>query len=144
MCGHPEVKGALVSLCLCLCLWMMVAACGSGGGFPDASDSPSRNPGTFTLSWVLKTSNQQVRTCAQAGATTVRVNIADRATGEHASTSFACTLGTAASGALFPSTYDLGFDLLGSAGTIQTAPAQAAVILADQATPLNPVVFLVQ
>lgn len=93
---------------------------------------------------MLTTSNQQVLTCAQAGATTVRVNIADRTSGEHASAPFACTLGTAVSGALFPSTYDLGFDLLGAAGTITSAPPQAAVIRADDTTQLDLVVFSVQ
>ena len=91
---------------------------------------------------MLTTASQQI-TCAQASATIVRVNIADAASGEHASASFACSLGTAVSGALFPSTYNLSFELLGAAGTITTAPPQTAMVLPNQTTQLGLAVFLV-
>jgi len=73
----------------------------------------------------------------------VRVNIADAVSGEHASASFDCLLGTAVSGALFPATYDLSFELLGVAGTITTAPPQTAMVLPSQTTQLGLVVFVV-
>ena len=136
MCSYREVKWGLLGLCI-------VAACGDRGGFPDAPESPPKDPGSFRLSWILTTSSQQVLTCAQASATTVRVSIVDTVSSERASASFDCPLGIAVSGALFPSTYDLSFELLGAAGTITTAPPQTTMVLPNQTTQLGLVVFLV-
>ena len=134
MCSCREVKWAL----LCLCF---VAACGDSGGFADAAEPPPNDPGSFRISWLITTPAQQAQTCAQANATTVLVHIVDAASGERSNASFSCSLGQAVSGALFPATYDLSFELVGAAGTIATAPPQTIVVLPKETTQIGVVVF---
>jgi len=135
-----------VKLVLVVVLAVVLAACGSGGGFPDAPDvNPDPDPGTFGFSWMLTDATGHPTTCAQAGATVIRVSITDEATGDVDSALFACSLGDAVSGALFPSTYDLAFTLDGMTGALATAPTQTGVVIqSNRTTQLpNAVVFVI-
>ena len=76
------------------------------GGIPDAPPVIPHDPGTFAVAWSI-TASGQVTTCMQANATTVQVGIVDVESGAESSSSFDCTLGTAISGGLFASTYNL-------------------------------------
>ena len=121
--------------------------CNSGAGFPDAPPKmdASNTPGTFTFSWTLAgsdTGSGSDVTCDSVGATTVQVGIVDANTMSSFGQTFDCGLGVGASGALFPSTYNLTFELLGSAGVIATAPPQSgAVIMPNGATAVPDIVF---
>jgi len=122
----------------------LLAACGGSGGFPDAPPPPSNVPGTFAVAWSLVDGNNQPITCAQANATSVNVGAVDEATSARFPSSFNCTLGDAASGALAAAIYDMDFSLLGGTSIIATAPAQLGVSIgANQTTQLTPIVFVV-
>ena len=126
-----------------LCL---LAACGSGGGFPDAHKlEPAPAPGNFSLKWSIANGSGSAETCTEAMATNVIVTTTNQATSDENSQQFSCSLGEAASGALFVGTYDLTFALVGSAGTaIATAPQQAGVIItSNDTTAVTPVTFVV-
>jgi hypothetical protein len=123
-----------------------LTACGSGGGFPDAHKlEPAPAPGNFSLTWSIANGSGSAETCAQVMATSVIVSTTNEATNDENSQQFSCTLGEAASGALFVGTYDLTFALVGSAGTaIATAPQQAGVVIqSNDTTAATPVTFVV-
>jgi hypothetical protein len=119
----------------------MLAACGSGGGIPDAAHSDGPSIGEFSVSWSLVDNTGQPITCEQAGATGVLTTIKDQANDALFSSTFACPLGSAVSGALTGSTYELHFSLLGASGALATASPQTAIVTADHTTQLQALVF---
>ena len=119
----------------------MLAACGSGGGVPDAAQIDGPGIGEFSVSWSLVDGNMQPITCDQAGATGVLTTIKDQTTDALFSSTFACPLGSAVSGALTASTYELHFSLLGANGTLATASPQTVMLTADHPTQLAPIQF---
>jgi hypothetical protein len=121
----------------------MLAACGSGGGIPDAARSDGPGIGELSVAWSLVDGNAQPTTCEQAGATSIVVSIVDQTSAAQFSSTFACTLGTAVSGALTASSYELRFSLLGASGTLATASPQTVVVTADHTTQLAPIQFVV-
>jgi hypothetical protein len=125
-----------------LTLAALLTGCGDGGGFVDAAANPPLRSGTFALAWTLTDATSQPVTCAQANATFVSLEFADVATGATSSSRFACNLGLAVTGALFVATYNVEIQLTGDAGTIATATAQTASIVADMTTKLAPVAFV--
>ncbi|MEO8842970.1 MAG: hypothetical protein ABI591_10440 [Kofleriaceae bacterium] len=121
----------------------MLASCGSGGGFPDAAHTDGPGIGQFAIAWSLVDGGAQPITCAQAGATSMLTTITNQANGAQFSSMFACTLGSAVSGTLAASTYELRFSLLGASGTLATVASQTVVLTADHTTPLAPIQFVV-
>jgi hypothetical protein len=125
--------------------------CGSGAGFPDAAPKmdASNTPGSLSFTWTLGpdtgsdggsgsgSGTDNDVTCASLGATTVQIGIVD-ANMSAFGQSFTCSFGAAVSGALFPSTYSLTFQLLGSAGLIATAPPQTGIVLTSNNTTVVP------
>jgi hypothetical protein len=121
----------------------MLAACGSGGGLPDAAHTDGPGIGAFSVAWSLVDSNAQSITCDQASAISVLTTIMDQANAALFSSTFACTLGSAVSGALTASTYELHFSLLGASGALATASPQTVILTADHPTQLAPIQFVV-
>ena len=143
------MRAALCGLALCglaLCGLAVVAACGGGGGFPDAAGSlPPVAPGTVAIDWTLSDGSNASISCDQAGATTVHVGIVDPASGAQFSASFPCDLGGGVTGALASTTYDLRFELLGSAGELATAAAQPGIVVRpDKTTSIGALSFVVE
>ena len=133
----------LIVLCL------LVAACGSGGGFPDAREIDAAPPkGTFTLDWAVTDSNGNAITCDQLGANAVTVITHNREV-EGASTQvFVCSTLMGTSSGLDPGTYDMDFELDGSAGMIPSTPLiptqHGIVIESEQNVRLASLVFAVE
>jgi hypothetical protein len=121
----------------------MLVSCGSGGGFPDAAHTDDPGIGEFSIAWTLVDGNAQPITCEQSSATSMLTTITNQANGGEFSSTFACTLGSAVSGALTASTYGLRFTLLGPSGTLATVAAQTVVLTADHTTPVGSVQFVV-
>jgi hypothetical protein len=121
----------------------MLAACGSGGGIPDAAHTDGPGIGELSVAWSLVDGSAQPTTCEQAGATSVLTTIVDQTNGAQFSSTFACTLGSAVSGALTASTYELHFTLLGPSGTLATVAPQTVVLTADHTTQLALIQFVV-
>ncbi len=124
----------------------LAAACGSGGGFVDApKPEPPAPPGSFSVDWTI-TKSGSASTCAAVGATSVVVTFQDEKTMQSASSTFSCALGGAISGAVTPATYDMGFALVGSAGSAPLAmgPPQTGVVIGSaQTAHLTSIVFAV-
>lgn len=107
--------------------YLILAACGDGGGFPvDAPAEAAPKPGTFALSWTIAGGS-----CDDVGATTVSVAISGGFVQD-----FACSLGTALSGALEPGMYQLTISLRGTS-VISTAPVQTIEVTAKHTTPVS-------
>jgi hypothetical protein len=131
--GLVDVRGLVVVL----------AACGSGGGVPDAARTDGPGIGEFSVAWSLVDSHAQPITCEQAGAASMLTTITNQEDGAESSSTFACPLGSAVSGALTASTYELHFSLLGANGTLAMASPQTVILTADHPTPLAPIQFAV-
>jgi len=116
-----------------------LAACGDGGGFPDAAYHPPPLPGMFTASWTI-TQGGAAATCAQVNATSVLARIVDATSGSDFSTTFACSLGSAVSGALAPSTYNVTYTLLNGSAVLGTATMVGSVTISSNMTTAAPAV----
>ncbi len=120
-----------------------LTSCGNGGGFPDAVRSQPVASGTFSLQWQIHDGSGQLETCAQAGATSMQVAIANHATREQYSEMFVCDSGVGLSGQLFTGTYDLRSTLVGPAGAIVSTASPSVIITSDAAATVPTLLFVV-
>jgi hypothetical protein len=130
-----------------LSLWcFLVCACGDGGGFPDARPSDDAAPGgSFSLDWSVTDTSGGPLTCGRIGGQTVTITVRNNNVAGGATEVFGCGSLKGTSGLYAPGTYEMSYELTGSAGLLATAPAQTMVqIMSGQTTRLDPIAFAVE
>jgi len=121
-----------------LTLIALACAGGCGNRAPDASMR-----GSVSLAWSITARDRQPTTCAQIGAATVSVLLHNRANGDEATASFACTSSPSTTQLVAIGVYDVTLSLRAADGTTRaTVPDQLGVaVVAGQVTALAPVTF---
>lgn len=127
-------------------LYLLLAACGGGGGFPDAPPPDLPPPtGNFSVTWSVVDQNNDPISCERVGASAVTTLAHNLAYEGGTPETFSCATGMGTSQALVVGTYEMGFELYGTAGLLATGAKQTPVtIAANQTTPLDPVRFQVE
>ncbi len=127
-------------------LYLLLAACGGGGGFPDAPPPDEAGPtGNFSVTWSVVDQDNDPIACERIGAQTVTTLAHNLAYEGGTPETFSCSTGMGTSQALVPGTYEMNFELHGTAGTLATGAKQTPVtITANQTTALDPVTFQVE
>ena len=126
-------------------LYLALAACGGGGGFPDAKPPDSAAPtGTFSVSWSVLDQNNQPITCDRIAGQAMTVLEHNLAFASGDTQIFSCATGMGMSQGIVPGTYEMGFELSGTFGTLAMGTKQNGVLIdAQQNTELAPVTFQV-
>lgn len=127
-------------------LYLLLAACGGGGGFPDAPPPDEAGPtGNFSVTWSVVDQDNDPIACERIGAQTVTTLAHNLAYEGGTPETFSCSTGMGTSQGLVPGTYEMSFELHGTAGTLATGTKQTPItITANQTTALDPVTFQVE
>jgi hypothetical protein len=118
--------------------------CGDGGFPRDAAKPDAAVMGTVSLAWSLRDLSDQPVQCDQVGASTVFLQLRNRATLSGVAASLSCKNSPSTSQLLEPGVYDVTFELHGLNMTLATASDQNAVVVdAGRDTLLAPVTFVI-
>src|ERR1044072_7550278 len=101
-----------------VCVLGLLAACGSGGGFPDASQKIDAAPpsATFSLAWSVTDMASSPVACDKVGAVSVTVLAHNQGVSGGSTEVFTGATGMGTIQKLSPGTWDFDFQLSNAAG----------------------------
>jgi hypothetical protein len=118
--------------------------CSSDGFHLDAPEPDATTFGTISLAWSLTDLDGQPIQCDQVGASTVALQLRNRARLQGVPASFSCGNSPSTTQAIEAGIYDVTLELHGQNTTLATAADQRGVVVAAGGdTPLAPVMFAV-
>lgn len=125
-------------------LWVaaLTAACGNGGGFDGGPSDPPVSNGTVSLAWSVTNTNGQPIDCNDVGAQSVVLLLHNILEVGGSTAVFGCSSGAGITQQLSPGSYEIDFELRGTAGVLGTSPRRMNIMVrAGQDTPIGAVAF---